>query len=43
MTLSDAFRSMLTGVALEKALPFKSLIPNGKTIQAMKDAREVSR
>lgn len=41
MTLSDAFRIMLTGVAREKTLPFKSLVPTGKTIQAMQDARGV--
>lgn len=39
LTVSDAFRIMLTRVAREKALPFEPLIPNGKTIQAMKDAR----
>jgi DNA-damage-inducible protein J len=39
LTVSDAFRIMLTRVAREKALPFEPLIPNAKTIQAMKDAR----
>jgi DNA-damage-inducible protein J len=39
LTVSDAFRIMLTRVAQEKALPFEPLIPNKKTIQAMKDAR----
>ena len=39
LTVSDAFRIMLTRVAREKALPFEPLIPNGETIQAMKDAR----
>ena len=39
LTVSDAFRIMLTRVAREKALPFEPLIPNKKTIQAMKDAR----
>lgn len=39
LTVSDAFRIMLTRVAREKALPFEPLIPNEKTIQAMKDAR----
>jgi DNA-damage-inducible protein J len=39
LTVSDAFRIMLTRVAREKALPFEPLIPNDVTIQAMKDAR----
>ena len=39
LTVSDAFRIMLTRVAREKALPFEPLIPNEETIQAMKDAR----
>jgi DNA-damage-inducible protein J len=39
LTVSDAFRIMLTRVAREKALPFEPLIPNEATIQAMKDAR----
>ncbi|MDR3056289.1 MAG: type II toxin-antitoxin system RelB/DinJ family antitoxin [Zoogloeaceae bacterium] len=39
LTVSDAFRIMLTRVAREKALPFEPLIPNETTIQAMKDAR----
>jgi len=40
LTVSDAFRLMLTRVAKEKALPFEPLIPNAKTIQAMKETRE---
>lgn len=40
LTVSDAFRLMLTRVAKEKALPFEPLIPNEETIQAMKDARQ---
>lgn len=40
LTISDAFRLMLTRVAKEKALPFEPLIPNAETIQAMKDARQ---
>lgn len=40
LTVSDAFRLMLTRVAREKALPFEPLIPNEETIQAMKEARE---
>lgn len=39
LTVSDAFRIMLTRVAREKALPFEPLVPNDVTIQAMKDAR----
>ena len=32
LTVSDAFRMMLTRVAREKALPFDPLIPNAETI-----------
>ena len=39
LTVSDAFRLMLTRVAKEKALPFDPLIPNATTIAAMKEAR----
>ena len=39
LTISDAFRIMLIRVAREKALPFEPLIPNEKTIKAMKQAR----
>ena len=39
LTLSDAFRLMLTRVAREKALPFEPLVPNAATIEAMKEAR----
>lgn len=39
LTLSDAFRLLLTRVAREKALPFEPLVPNAKTIEAMKAAR----
>ncbi len=39
MTISDAFRLLLTRVAREKALPFEPLVPNAKTIEAMKEAR----
>jgi DNA-damage-inducible protein J len=38
LTLSDAVRLMLTRVAREHALPFDPLIPNPKTIEAMKEA-----
>ena len=39
LTVSDAFRIMLTRVAREKALPFEPLVPNASTIKAMKQAR----
>jgi len=39
LTVSDAFRLMLTRVAKEKALPFEPLIPNDETIKAMKETR----
>jgi DNA-damage-inducible protein J len=39
LTVSDAFRLLLTRVAKEKALPSEPLIPNQKTIDAMKEAR----
>ena len=39
LTVSDAFRIMLTRVAREKALPFEPLVPNETTIAAMREAR----
>jgi DNA-damage-inducible protein J len=39
LTVSDAFRIMLTRVAREKALPFEPLVPNATTVKAMKEAR----
>lgn len=39
LTVSDAFRLMLTRVAMEKVLPFEPLAPNARTIAAMKEAR----
>jgi len=39
LTVSDAFRMLLTRVAREKALPFDPLVPNAATIEAMKEAR----
>ncbi|MCC7006284.1 MAG: type II toxin-antitoxin system RelB/DinJ family antitoxin [Ottowia sp.] len=39
LTISDAFRLLLTRVAHEKALPFEPLIPNAITIAAMMEAR----
>lgn len=40
LTVSDALRLLLTKVAQEQSLPFNPLIPNEKTIQAMKEARQ---
>ena len=39
LTVSDAFRIMLTRIAREKALPFEPLVPNAETIKAMRQAR----
>ena len=39
LTLSGAFRILLTRVAREKALPFEPLVPNAETIASMKEAR----
>jgi DNA-damage-inducible protein J len=39
LTVSDAFRILLTRVAREKALPFEPLVPNAVTIEAMQEAR----
>ena len=39
LTLSDAFRMLVKRIAAEKALPFEPLVPNAKTIGAMKAAR----
>lgn len=39
LTVSDAFRMMMTRIAREKALPFEPLVPNAETIAAMKEAR----
>ena len=39
LSTSDAIRIMLTRVAREKALPFELLVPNEKTIKAMREAR----
>jgi DNA-damage-inducible protein J len=40
LTVSDAFRLMMTRIAKEKSLPFEPLVPNKKTIAAMKEARK---
>lgn len=39
LTVSDAFRMMMMRIAADKALPFEPLIPNAKTVEAMKAAR----
>lgn len=39
LTVSDAFRMMMTKIAKEKALPFDPLVPNAATVAAMKEAR----
>lgn len=40
LTVSDAVRLLLTRIAREHALPFDPLIPNEKTVKAMKEARK---
>jgi len=40
LTVSDAFRIMMTRIAREKALPFEPLVPNEETIAAMREARQ---
>ena len=40
LTVSDAFRLLLTRIAIEKQIVFDPLIPNAETIAAMQDARE---
>ena len=39
LTVSEAFRMLLTRIAKERALPFEPLVPNEETIQAMQEAR----
>lgn len=39
LTVSDAFRILLTRVAREEALPFEPLTPNETTIAAVREAR----
>lgn len=40
LTMSDAFRLMVTRIAKEKRLPFEPLIPNAATVAAMEAARQ---
>jgi len=39
LTISDVFRMLLIRIAREKSIPFEPLIPNIKTIEAIKAAR----
>lgn len=39
LSVSDAFRMMMTRIAREKALPFEPLVPNEETVAAMREAR----
>ena len=39
LTVSEAFRMLLTRIAKERALPFEPLVPKEETIQAMQEAR----
>ena len=39
LTPSDAYRMLMFRIAKEKHLPFEPLIPNAKTVAAMKAAR----
>lgn len=39
LSVSDAFRLLLTRVAHDRALPFELLTPNEETIAAMREAR----
>jgi DNA-damage-inducible protein J len=41
LTVSDAFRILLTRIAREKSFPLAPLVPNDETIAAMKEAREM--
>ena len=40
LTVSDAFRMMMTRIAREHALPFEPLVPNEATIAAMRAAHQ---
>lgn len=40
LTVSDAFRLLLTKVAHDKKFPFEPLVPNEETIAAMQEARK---
>ena len=38
LTVSDAFRLMMTRIAADKALPCEPRVPNAETIEAMREA-----
>jgi DNA-damage-inducible protein J len=40
LSVSDAFRMLLTRIAREKTLPFEPLVPNEETIAAMHEAQQ---
>jgi len=40
LTVSDAFRILLTRIAKDKAFPFEPLVPNKETVAAMRAARK---
>ena len=39
LSLSDAYRLLLTRIAREKALPFEPFLPSAETVAAMEEAR----
>ena len=39
LTVSDAFRLMMVRIATEKRLPFEPVVPNARTVEAMRAAR----
>jgi DNA-damage-inducible protein J len=39
LTVSDAFRLLMVRIAKEKAMPFEPLVPNVKTVAAIREAR----
>jgi DNA-damage-inducible protein J len=39
LTMSDAFRMMVVRIVAEKKLPFEPLVPNAKTVAAIKAAQ----
>jgi DNA-damage-inducible protein J len=39
LTVSDAFRLMMTRIAREKKMPFEPLVPNKETIEAIEAAQ----
>jgi DNA-damage-inducible protein J len=40
LTPSSAYQLLMTKIAAEKTLPFNPLVPNAKSIEAMKAARQ---